>query len=139
MALQNYNFINISDIQMKSYGLSYSSGNSAIVTESLAANRILIMQSLVITNYDFENTNAAQVDVYVQNYYDQNDNNYLSRLHICKGVIIPHKTSFVALNESTPIYLRYNDSTFSQGLVVEFINPGTGQIHVTSTWKRITV
>ena len=139
MALQNYNFINISDIQMKSDSVSLASGNSAIVTESLAANRILIMQSLVITNYDFENTNAAEVDVYVQNYYDQNDNNYLSRLHICKGVIIPHKTSFVALNESTPIYLRFNDTTFSQGLVVEFVTPGTGRINTTCTWKRITV
>ena len=116
-----------------------TSGNSAAMTGALAANRIDIVQSLVITNYDFENTNAAEVDVYVRNYYDQDGNNYLDKLYICKGVIIPHKTSLVALNESTPIYLRYNDTTFNQALAIEFITPGTGRVNATCAWKQITV
>ena len=54
---------------MKSNSISMTSGNSAAMTGALAANRIDIVQSLVITNYDFENNNAAQIDVYVRNFY----------------------------------------------------------------------
>lgn len=99
--MANPNIVNVTSIYGKTAGLAVTTSPTAIVTNSSGSNKILKINSLIISNIN--GTSAADVtaDVY---------KNQTTSFRLALTVAVPNDATLVLLSKDTAIYLEENDS-----------------------------
>ena len=94
------NIVNVTSILGKSVQATL---NTTLTTEILAcaANKVLKINSIIISNVD--GTNSADGTV---NFYD---NSASARYAICNTVAVPADSTLVVIGKDSPIYLEESD------------------------------
>lgn len=99
--MANPNIVNVSTILGHVEGLAVTTSPTAIVTNSSGSNKILKINSLIISNID--GTNAA--DITAEVYKNQTTSFYLAYT-----IAVPADATLVVISKDTSIYLEENDS-----------------------------
>lgn len=98
--MANPNIVNVSDIRGKVAGQSITTATNAIVTNSSGSNKILKINSLIVSNIDGVNSADLTVDIL------KNGTSY----RLASTITVPADATLVVLSKDTSIYLEENDS-----------------------------
>lgn len=95
------NIVNVASIYGKTAGLAVGTSPSAIVTNSAGSNKVLKINSLIISNIDGVNSATVNIDVY---------KNQTTAFRVAYTIAVPPDATLVILSKDTSIYLEENDS-----------------------------
>lgn len=98
--MANPNIVAVTEIYGKTALLAVTNSATAIITNSSASNKILKINSLLVSNIDSTTTVTLTVDIFRGG----------SATRIIQGVSISPGTSFTAIDKSVVIYLEEGDS-----------------------------
>lgn len=99
--MANPNIVNVTTINGKVVGLAATTTATAIVTNTAGSNKILKINSLVISNVNGTTAADITVDVY---------KNQTTAYRLAYTVSVPADASLVSISKDTSIYLEENDS-----------------------------
>ena len=99
--MANPNIVNVATILGKVAGLAITTSPTAVVTNSSGSNKILKINSLIISNVD--GTSAA--DITAEVYKNQTTSFYLAYT-----ISVPADSTLVVISKDISIYLEENDS-----------------------------
>lgn len=95
------NLVNVGTVTGKMISGTAVIGSGGLIQHNVSSgNETWLVKSLILAN---NSSNSTDIQAYA---YHNNIG------HLFYNTWIPHKTSLVVIDESTPIYLQYNDSIF---------------------------
>lgn len=99
--MANPNIVDVTNILGKVAGLDVTTAPTDIILNSSGSNKILKINSLIISNID--GTNAADItaDVY---------KNQANSFYLAYTISVPADSTLVVISKDTSIYLEENDS-----------------------------
>lgn len=99
--MANPNIVNVSSIYGKTTGIPVTTTTTAIVTNSANSNKILKINSLIVSNIN--GTTAADITAEVYK-------NQTTSYRIAFTVSVPADATVILISKDTSIYLEENDS-----------------------------
>lgn len=95
------NIVNVTSIYGKVQGLSVTTTPTAIITNSSGSNKVLKINTLMISNIDGVNTADITVELY---------KNQTSIFDLASTVTVPADATLIIISKDNSIYLEENDS-----------------------------
>lgn len=99
--MANPNILNATGIYGKSAGLAVTTSPSAIVTNSSGSNKILKINSLVISNINGTTAADVTVDIF---------KNQTTAFYLAYTIAVPADATLVVISKDSFLYLEENDS-----------------------------
>lgn len=99
--MANPNIVNVTTIQGKVVGLLAGTSLTALVTNPSSSNKILKINSLIVSNIN----GASAADITVDIFKNQTTGYYLAYT-----ISVPADATLVVISKDTSIYLEENDS-----------------------------
>ena len=99
--MANPNIVGLTSVYGKVVGMAVTTGLSGIVTNFSSSNKILKINSLIISNVD--GTNAADITATVYK-------NQATEYKLANTISVPADATLVIISKDTFIYLEENDS-----------------------------
>ena len=103
------NIVNVSTIYGRTTGKALTSSSQDIVVNAASSNKVLKINSIIVSNVD--GTNADDVTV---GFYDHD--NGTATFHLAKDVTVPSQSTLVVLGKDAPIYLEESDKIIARGV-----------------------
>jgi hypothetical protein len=109
--MANPNIVNVTDIRGKTEVAQVTSSAVAIVANGASSNKVIKVNSLVISNVD-EDNHEITVDVFRSS----------SARRVAHKIVVPASASLVIISKDSGIYLEEGDSLRLTGSGEEFSN-----------------
>ena len=116
------NIVNVTTIIGKTAGLAVTGTASAIVSNSAASNKVLKINTLIITNVDGVNAADITADIF---------KNQTTAFDIASTITVPADSSLVLISKDNPIYLEENDS-------LRLLASATGDLEAVCSYEEIS-
>jgi hypothetical protein len=109
--MANPNIVNVTDIRGKTDVAQVTSTATAIVSNASASNKVIKINSLVVSNVDDDN-HEITVDIFRSS----------TATRIATKIVVPASASLVIISKDSGIYLEEGDSLRLTGSGEEFTN-----------------